>query len=264
MRFRCFTSAEWRERPASRFCLRVKAVTSFSEGMSGDTGVFSGMSARVAGTAIGSRGCSIGRAIWHMSRVMISSFRISERRLMMRRMRSGSRPVSLAAAPGSRRVSRHIRFVGVAEERYAQAAMLSDVREYLEHLLNREDKSAMQASVECRVPFLDLDVVDFALNLPFRFKVQQRRGQMGYQKAGRTLPAARNHLSQERWDSTFRRASIWTSPTRFLKAASGSRNSALVKSESRKNARMADASFWYGFLMTEIWGRLFLRGRNTG
>jgi asparagine synthase (glutamine-hydrolysing) len=47
-----------------------------------------------------------------------------------------------------------------------EAALLADLSTYLPHLLNRQDKNTMQASIETRVPFLDPAVVALALNLP--------------------------------------------------------------------------------------------------
>ncbi len=80
-------------------------------------------------------------------------------------------------------------FVPQVEEQYAQAAMLCDTQEYLEHLLNREDKHSMQASVECRVPILDLELVRFALNLPYNRKVRHHEGKWLLKKvAERHIP----------------------------------------------------------------------------
>ena len=52
-----------------------------------------------------------------------------------------------------------------------EAALLGDLSEFLPHLLNRQDKATMQHSVETRVPFLDPDIVSFALNLPLELRI---------------------------------------------------------------------------------------------
>jgi asparagine synthase (glutamine-hydrolysing) len=152
-------------------------------------------------------------------------------------------------------------FVNSLEERYAQAAMLADVREYLEHLLNREDKSAMQASVECRVPFLNLDVVDFALNLPFKFKLRNGEGKWVIKKlAERYLPN----------EVIYRRKLGFNLPAReYLAFSDKIFEGGFWQSEfgiDRKTigeeCSNGGSSFWYGFLVTEIWGRLFLRGES--
>lgn len=45
-----------------------------------------------------------------------------------------------------------------------------DFQTYLVSILNRQDKMSMAASIEARVPFLDNEIIDFALSLPLEFK----------------------------------------------------------------------------------------------
>jgi asparagine synthase (glutamine-hydrolysing) len=52
-----------------------------------------------------------------------------------------------------------------------EAGLLGDLRTYLPHLLNRQDKNTMQESIETRVPFLDPAVVALALNLPVEARI---------------------------------------------------------------------------------------------
>lgn len=54
-----------------------------------------------------------------------------------------------------------------ARRHYTSIQML---REHLLSLLHRNDRMGMLASIESRFPFLDEDVVRFAVNLPLRFK----------------------------------------------------------------------------------------------
>ncbi|HVE67624.1 MAG TPA: asparagine synthase (glutamine-hydrolyzing) [Solirubrobacteraceae bacterium] len=56
-----------------------------------------------------------------------------------------------------------------------EAALLGDLSTYLPHLLNRQDKNTMQASIETRVPFLDPAVVALALNLPIEARTRPLR-----------------------------------------------------------------------------------------
>jgi asparagine synthase (glutamine-hydrolysing) len=56
-----------------------------------------------------------------------------------------------------------------------EAALLGDLSTYLPHLLNRQDKNTMQASIETRVPFLDPAVVALALNLPLEARTRPLR-----------------------------------------------------------------------------------------
>lgn len=148
-------------------------------------------------------------------------------------------------------------FIEKEEERYAQAAMLADVREYLEHLLNREDKSTMQSSVECRVPLLDLRVVDFAVNLPYRFKVRGGEGKWLIKRV------AERHLPRE---VIYRKKLGFNLPAReYLDISDGifeggfwEREFGITRERIAAESARGGGSFWYGFLMTEIWGRLFV------
>lgn len=51
-------------------------------------------------------------------------------------------------------------------------AALLDQSTYLLSILNRQDKMSMAASIESRVPFLDYRIVEFANNLPERYKLK--------------------------------------------------------------------------------------------
>ena len=49
------------------------------------------------------------------------------------------------------------------ERRALEAELLRELSTYLPHLLNRQDKNTMQASIETRVPFLDPNLAALAL-----------------------------------------------------------------------------------------------------
>jgi asparagine synthase (glutamine-hydrolysing) len=68
----------------------------------------------------------------------------------------------------ARAAYRHHRGVRASYE----AALLADLGTYLPHLLNRQDKSTMKASIETRVPFLDPEVVALAVNLPLEARAE--------------------------------------------------------------------------------------------
>jgi len=152
-------------------------------------------------------------------------------------------------------------FIDLPEERYAQAAMLADVREYLEHLLNREDKSAMQASVECRVPFLNLDVVDFALNLPFKFKLRNGEGKWVIKKlAERYLP--REVIYRQKLGFNLPARDYLQFSDKIFENGFWQLEFGIDRKTIAEECSNGGSSFWYGFLVTEIWGRLFLRGES--
>jgi asparagine synthase (glutamine-hydrolysing) len=55
--------------------------------------------------------------------------------------------------------------------RLFEAGLLTDLGTYLPNLLNRQDKTTMQQSIETRIPFLDPNVVGFVSNLPLEARV---------------------------------------------------------------------------------------------
>jgi asparagine synthase (glutamine-hydrolysing) len=67
-------------------------------------------------------------------------------------------------------------YAGRPAERLAlETELLRELSTYLPHLLNRQDKNTMQASIETRVPFLDPGVAALALCLPLEARMEPRR-----------------------------------------------------------------------------------------
>ncbi len=59
--------------------------------------------------------------------------------------------------------------------RALEAELLRELSTYLPHLLNRQDKNTMQASIETRVPFLDPNLAALALCLPLEARMEPGR-----------------------------------------------------------------------------------------
>jgi asparagine synthase (glutamine-hydrolysing) len=57
-------------------------------------------------------------------------------------------------------------------EEYVNASLHLEAKTFLHGLLIMEDKLSMAHSLESRVPFLDNDLVDFAMRVPVRFKLR--------------------------------------------------------------------------------------------
>lgn len=66
-------------------------------------------------------------------------------------------------------------FVGGEESARMHALSARMVQASLQALLQRNDRMGMAASIESRFPFLDEDVVAFALNLPVKWKLRRTR-----------------------------------------------------------------------------------------
>jgi asparagine synthase (glutamine-hydrolysing) len=81
------------------------------------------------------------------------------------------------------------RFVADPGERAVLAAMLADLTNFLSPLLRRLDRMSMAASVECRTPFLDHQLVHLAVNLPLSYRLRGQTDKWVLKKvAARYLP----------------------------------------------------------------------------
>jgi len=69
-------------------------------------------------------------------------------------------------------------FVSDPCKREVHGAMLADLWDYISGILHRQDRASMQASIESRVPFLDVEVARFAVNLPLADKSNRRQSKL--------------------------------------------------------------------------------------
>ena len=72
--------------------------------------------------------------------------------------------------------------------RALEAELLRELSTYLPHLLNRQDKNTMQASIETRVPFLDPHFASLAVCLPLEARMEPGRKGLLHDLADRHLP----------------------------------------------------------------------------
>jgi len=80
-------------------------------------------------------------------------------------------------------------FIDSDRTRLSAAYMASDVAHYMRPLLRRTDRMSMRSSIEARVPYLDNEVLSFALNLPHEYKIRRRESKYLLKKvAERYLP----------------------------------------------------------------------------
>jgi asparagine synthetase B (glutamine-hydrolysing) len=142
------------------------------------------------------------------------------------------------------------------------AAMLSDLREFLEPLLMRQDRMTMAASVECRVPFLDYTVAEFALNLPLRLKLRGATSKwIVKQVAEQYLP--RDVIYRPKKGFPVPATAFLYDYIDFSIFADGFwENYFGLPKERCREAILASGKsrpLWYHMLMFEVWGRIFLQ-----
>jgi asparagine synthase (glutamine-hydrolysing) len=113
-------------------------------------------------------------------------------RLWARRLLESRPAAPCAEAADHERETRRAARAAYAHHRGArrrfESALADDLSTVLPHPLNRQDKNAMQDSVETRPPFLDPAVVELALNLPLELRVQPRPKGIVRDLAARHLP----------------------------------------------------------------------------
>jgi asparagine synthetase B (glutamine-hydrolysing) len=62
-------------------------------------------------------------------------------------------------------------FLNQTAEQETIAFMLKDLKYYLMPIIMRADRMSMGAGLEMRVPYLDYQLIDFAVNLPLKYKI---------------------------------------------------------------------------------------------
>jgi asparagine synthase (glutamine-hydrolysing) len=117
-----------------------------------------------------------------------------------------------------------------------------------EHLLMRVDKLTMAHSVEARVPFLDVDVVDFANRLPPEYKLS---GGVGKKILKKVSEPYLDH------DLIYRKKQGFGAPMEkwFQDASFGPRLEALWQRSALRRLGLIDDAYFSGLLRGQIEGR---------
>jgi asparagine synthase (glutamine-hydrolysing) len=144
-----------------------------------------------------------------------------------------------------------------------EAGLLGDLRLYLPHLLNRQDKNTMQESVETRVPFLDPGVVALALNLPIEARVLPLRKGVLRDLGRAHLPRAVARRAKVGFGFDVRRYLEPAARPEFLGAGVLREVLGFARDEwaGATTGLAPDQTLraWTG----EVWCRLFLEGRSV-
>ncbi len=156
------------------------------------------------------------------------------------------------------------RFVEKASDRAVLGAMLADMTNFLAPLLRRLDRMSMAASVECRTPFLDHDLVRRVVNLPLDYRLRGRTDKwMLKEIAARYVPR----------EVVYRRKVGFPLPVRDYLAPLARqeffrKGFCLEYLEMHEHGLLDAVANWeqnvHGFfnlLALEIWGRLFFLGQ---
>jgi asparagine synthase (glutamine-hydrolysing) len=180
-------------------------------------------------------------------------------------------PAPLHPAPGVAAYEREAQERALAAYRHhrgtrrrLEAGLAADLSTYLPHLLNRQDKATMKASIETRVPFLDPDVVGLAMNLPLEHRVEASHKGILRDLAERRLPEGVSRRPKLGFGFDAGRYIAEAARPEFL--ADGRLREVLGAPAERWRERAAAARGWEAQLLWtgEIWCRLMLDGQSSG
>jgi len=146
--------------------------------------------------------------------------------------------------------------------RRLEAQLLAQLGTYLPHLLNRQDKTTMMASVETREPFLDPDLVGLAVNLPLEMRVEPRRKAVLADVGRRHLPEAIAERPKIGFGFDVRDYLLPVARLDFL--LEGRVRELLGVAREPWRAQVLGASEWHSLVLwsSEIWARAFLEGHG--
>jgi asparagine synthase (glutamine-hydrolysing) len=146
--------------------------------------------------------------------------------------------------------------------RTVEAGLLAELSQYLPHLLNRQDKSTMQHSIETREPFLDPELVALAVNLSLERRVRPERKALLRDVALRHIPEEIVRRPKVGFGFDVRGYIEPAARPEFLHAG---RLAEMFGLEPAVMAEVAATAQSHGTLLLwtgEIWTRLFLEGAS--
>jgi asparagine synthase (glutamine-hydrolysing) len=144
-----------------------------------------------------------------------------------------------------------------------EAALLGDLSTYLPHLLNRQDKNTMQASIETRVPFLDPAVVALALNLPLEARTRPLRKGVLRDLGHRHLPRGVARRAKVGFGFDVRSYLEPAARPAFLADGALREHLGLARAEWDALTERAPSHLALRLWTGEAWCRLFLDGAST-
>jgi asparagine synthase (glutamine-hydrolysing) len=143
-------------------------------------------------------------------------------------------------------------------ERALKTLMLENLCEYQQHLLNRRYELSSSQGLSFFFPFLDLEVVRFAMNLPVTFCVGWRTSKIVVRKAA--LPYVGAVLAGRRKYGGDVPIDRWVRPLAFLLEDGVVRD--MLRFDRAAMAQLLDGNvkFLWNMIDLELWGRLCLLG----
>jgi asparagine synthase (glutamine-hydrolysing) len=151
-------------------------------------------------------------------------------------------------------------FLEHMDERLVNTLLMDNLYGYLGSILYRTDRMGMMASIENRVPFLENDIVDFAINLPLNYRIAHNESKFILKKV------AEKYLPRE---TIYREKKGFPVPYYgYIEYREDLFENGFVEEmfsvprDILPNLIKSDKSLLYRLLTIEIWGRIFIYQEN--
>jgi asparagine synthase (glutamine-hydrolysing) len=146
--------------------------------------------------------------------------------------------------------------------RALEANLLTQLELYLPHLLNRQDKTTMKASIETREPFLDPELVELAVNLPLELRVEPEPKALLRELGRRHLPPEIASRTKGGFGWDYNSYLLPAARPEFI--VDGALRELRGIDRGRWSAVIAEPGVWQLPLWTaEIWLRTLIDGQST-
>lgn len=151
-------------------------------------------------------------------------------------------------------------FVDYLQERAGNSVLADNLMGHLATILHRTDRMGMMASIENRVPFLENEIIDYAINLPVQFKTGGKKFKEVLKNvAAEYLPKEIINRKKEGFPVPW--GDFVSYKERLFKDGFIC-NDLSLDNEITRRISAGDNQMLFRLLAVEIWGRLFIYGQD--
>jgi asparagine synthase (glutamine-hydrolysing) len=146
------------------------------------------------------------------------------------------------------------------EERYMKVMLIENLCEYQQHLLNRRFELSATNGISLYFPFLDLEMIRFAINLPVEHCVDFDQSKIVIRKAA--IPyLGTERAGQMKWGGDVPLEN-WIPPLKFLLGDGFLREAFRFDSGVLDHVFIGNPGLLWNIIDLELWGRMCLYGQS--
>jgi len=158
------------------------------------------------------------------------------------------------------RIERAFSSIPSEVEREVKILMVENLCDYQQHLLNRRYESNTSYGISLYFPFLDLDLLEFAINLPVSHCVDWKNGKVVVRRAASQLLGS-SFYSRKKWGGDVP-IDKWVPPLKFLLRGGFLEEFFSLESEQLTEAPGGSVKVLWNLIDLELWGRLSILGQS--